>query len=85
MKALVVFDSFFGNTEQIALAIGEALGYGSDVKVLRVSDIQPEYLTRLKMLIVGSPTRGFRATLAINTFLKGITKKQFGRCQSSGF
>jgi len=26
MKALVVYDSVFGNTEQIARAIGEALG-----------------------------------------------------------
>ena len=26
MKALVVYDSFFGNTEQIARAIGAAVG-----------------------------------------------------------
>ena len=26
MKALVVYDSFFGNTEKIACAIGDAIG-----------------------------------------------------------
>lgn len=35
MKALVVYDSFFGNTEQIAQAIGNALGSQEDVKILR--------------------------------------------------
>jgi flavodoxin len=74
MKALVVYDSFFGNTEQIAQAIGNALGSPEDVEVLRVSNVKPEQLTGLKLLIVGSPTRGFRPTPAISNLLKSIPK-----------
>ncbi len=74
MKALVVYDSVFGNTEQIAQAIGNALGSQEDVEILRVSNVKPEQLTGLKLLIVGSPTRGFRPTAAINNLLKGIAK-----------
>jgi flavodoxin len=72
MKALTIYDSFFGNTEQIAQAIGNALGSPEDVGVLRVSNVKPEQLTGLKLLIVGSPTRGFRPTKAITDFLRKI-------------
>ncbi|MGA9347749.1 MAG: flavodoxin family protein [Anaerolineae bacterium] len=74
MKALIVYDSFFGNTEQIAQAIGNALGSPEDVEILRVSNVKPEQLTGLKLLIVGSPTRGFRPTPAISNLLKSIPK-----------
>lgn len=41
MKALVMYDSEFGNTEIIARAIGEVLGPEEKVVVRRVSDVQP--------------------------------------------
>ena len=74
MKALIIYDSFFGNTEQIAQAIGNALGSQEDLEILRVSNVKPEQLTGLKLLIVGSPTRAFRPTPAINRLLGSIPK-----------
>ena len=74
MKALVIYASVFGNTEQIAQAIGNALGSQEDVEILRVSNVKLEQLTGLKLLIVGSPTRQFRPTAAINNLLKRIPK-----------
>jgi flavodoxin len=71
---LVVYDSVFGNTEQIAQAIGNALGSQEDVEIIRVSNAKPEQLTGLKLLIVGSPTQQFRPTAAINNLLKRIPK-----------
>jgi len=62
MKALVVYDSVFGNTEQIAQAIGDALGSSENVPVLKVTDVKLEQLAGSKLLIVGSPTRAFRPT-----------------------
>ncbi len=72
MKALVVYDSVFGNTEQVAQAIGKALGSPGDVEVLRVSNVQSGQLAGLGLLIVGSPTRGFRPTPATTSWLKSI-------------
>ena len=72
MRALVVYDSVFGNTEQIARAIGSALGSTGDVQVLRVGSVQPGQLAGLDLLVVGSPTRGFRPTPALTSWLKGI-------------
>lgn len=74
MKALVVYDSVFGNTERIAQAIGDALGRAEDVETLSVGHVRPEKLTGLKLLIVGSPTRGFRPTPALNNLLKSVPK-----------
>ena len=74
MEELVVYDSFFGNTEQIARAIGDALGSPEKVGTLRVGEVQPEHLAGLRLLIVGSPTRQFRPSAAINDFIKRIPK-----------
>ena len=77
MKTLIIFDSFFGNTEQIAQAIGNALGSAAqgtppDIRVVRITNVTQEDLQGIDLLIVGSPTRGFRPTPAIADFLKAI-------------
>jgi flavodoxin I len=74
MKAMVVHDSVFGNTEKVAQAIGQALGSPEDVQVVQVSDAKPERLVGLTLLIVGSPTRQFSPTGATTGFLKSIPK-----------
>jgi len=72
MKALIVYDSVFGNTEQVARAIGSALDLGEDVAVVRVNQVKLEQLTGLELLIVGSPTRSLRATEGTRSFLNSI-------------
>ena len=74
MKTLIVYDSVFGNTEQIAQAIGNALDSQEDVQILRVSNVKPEELTGVKLLIIGSPTHGGRPTPAIQDFLREVVE-----------
>jgi len=78
MKAMVVYDSFFGNTEKIAqaitCAIGEALGSQEEVEVLRVGEASPDRWAGVPLLVVGSPTRAFSATPATKKFLGSIPK-----------
>jgi len=69
MNALIIYDSVFGNTEKIALAIGNALGSKEEVNVLKVSDTRPDQLAGVKFLFVGSPTRRFRPTEALSGLL----------------
>jgi flavodoxin I len=73
MKALIVYDSVFGNTEQIAQAIGNALGSQMGVEILRAGTVESEQLAGLKLLVVGSPTQGGRATPAIQDFLGRVS------------
>ena len=70
MKVLVVYDSVYGNTEKIAKAIGGAIT--GDVKVLRVSEVNPSELKTIDLFIVGSPTQGGRPTPATKEFLGKI-------------
>ncbi|NLF13087.1 MAG: nitric oxide synthase [Anaerolineaceae bacterium] len=74
MKAMVVYDSKFGNTELIARAMGQALGPAADVEVVRVGDVRPGQLAGLDLLIAGSPTWRFRPTPAIKELLDNIPR-----------
>jgi len=70
MKAVIIYDSMYGNTEKIAQAIGD--GLTGEVKVVRVGDVNASELKTFDMLIVGSPVHGGRATPLIDAFLKQL-------------
>jgi len=54
MKALVIYDSTYGNTEKIARAISKTIG----CKALRATEVNPADLKEFGLLIVGAPTHG---------------------------
>jgi flavodoxin I len=72
MKALIVYDSVYGNTEKIARAIAGALTPSGEVKVLRAGELNPSEFESVDLLVVGSPTQGGRPTPAIKEFLSKI-------------
>jgi len=71
MKVLIVYDSAYGNTEEIAKSIGDAIT--GDVKVVRAGEVNPSDVESLDLLIVGSPTYGGRPTPPIQGFLKEVS------------
>jgi flavodoxin len=76
MKTLVIYDSVFGNTEKVALAIGSVISAASgspeEVSVVKVGSVTPSHLAGVDILFVGSPTRGFKPTPAITDFLASL-------------
>lgn len=70
MKALVIYDSVYGNTEKIARAIAD--GLTGEVKVVPVGTMNASEVRSFDLLIVGSPVHGGRATPAIDAFLKQL-------------
>jgi hypothetical protein len=58
MRAVVVYESIFGNTERVARAIAEGLRTRGDVEVLGV-DQAPERLDGVDLLVVGGPTHAW--------------------------
>jgi len=83
MKALIVYDSYFGNTEKIAQAMGNALGLQD--RVVKISNFKAEQLKGIELLIVGSPTRGFRPSEGIQAFLKNIPADGLRNVKVAGF
>ena len=69
MKALILYDSVYGNTEQIARAIAEAVTPPDEAKVLRAAEANPSEMASIDLLVVGSPTHGGRPTPAVQDFL----------------
>ncbi len=72
MRTLIIYDSMYGNTEKIARAISEA--FTGDVRVLRASEASPSDVKSIDLLIIGSPTQGFRATKPVQAFIEGIPR-----------
>lgn len=71
MKALVVYDSKFGNTEKVAKAIAGAIG--KSAKALHVGKASPAGIEGIDVLIVGSPTQAWSQTKAIQQFIKSLS------------
>jgi hypothetical protein len=58
MHAVVVYESFWGNTAAVAQAIGE--GIGPDAVVMTTDAATPEVVAEADLLVVGAPVLGFR-------------------------
>ena len=56
MKAVVVYESLYGNTAAIAAAVADGLRRQADVSLLRVDEASPEALEGADLLVVGGPT-----------------------------
>ena len=60
MKTVVVYESMFGNTEQVAQHIADALrATGATATVVEVSQAEPGQLHGAELLVVGAPTHAF--------------------------
>jgi hypothetical protein len=56
MKAVVVYESMYGNTHQVATAIGDGLGAQADVLVVPVDEASSMLVDGADLLVVGGPT-----------------------------
>ncbi|NTW25677.1 MAG: flavodoxin family protein [Lentimicrobium sp.] len=85
MKALIIYDSAFGNTEQIALAMQNALAENNEVSAIRPGDFKPEMLNGLDLLIAGSPTQKFNPLKGISDLLNALPQKSLAGIKVAAF
>jgi hypothetical protein len=69
MRAVVVYESMYGNTREVASAIGAGLETAFEVSVVPVSEAGPEGLADADLVVVGGPTHMYAA--AFDTRLHG--------------
>jgi len=62
MKALVVYESLFGNTQEVAQAIATGLSEHLDVELREVTKAPPTITEPLDLLVVGGPIHAFSMT-----------------------
>jgi Flavodoxin domain len=56
MNAVVVYESLYGNTHEIAKAVADGLRSGGEATVLSVADASGERLAGAELVVVGGPT-----------------------------
>jgi hypothetical protein len=68
MKAIVVYESHWGNTAAVARAIAE--GIGADARALSTAEATDAALAGVELIVAGSPLLGFN--LPTESMLKGM-------------
>jgi flavodoxin len=74
MNALVIYDSTYGSTEEIAQAITDSLAQRCTVRLLRVNKVQPSDLKGVDLLVLGCPTLKRKPTPAVQAFLDCVSR-----------
>jgi flavodoxin len=69
MKNIVLYDSIYGNTQQIATTIADNL---PNSKLIYIDQINLNDLKNIDLLVVGSPTLGGRPTQKLQNFFNQI-------------
>jgi hypothetical protein len=58
MHAIVVYESLWGNTAEVARAVAEGLGPGA--RALRADEAQPDVVAGAELVVAGAPVLGFK-------------------------
>jgi len=85
MKTLIVYDSVFGNTELIAQAIFNGIENKEEAFLCKPDGLNKELLNNINLLIVGSPTRGFRPTEPITKFINSLEANSLNGVKVTSF
>ena len=76
-KALVVYDTVYGNTEKIAKALAAGLeSGGAKVDVVKVDAVKYDELGEFDLLCVGSPTHAWNASKPMKEFLDRLNSAE---------
>jgi flavodoxin I len=85
VKALVVYDSRFGNTEKVARTIAAALGPEENVRTVKVDAVAAEDLQDLDVVVVGGPVHAWRPSRPMQAFLDSLQPNALSGVQAAAF
>ncbi len=80
-KRIVLYDSLYGNTEKVALAVAKSISG----KAVSIENIKLKDLDNIDLLVVGSPTQGGMATKALLKFLNDIPREKLSNLKTAVF
>lgn len=83
MKALVIYDTNYGNTKKVAKIIAGKLW--KDTEAISVVDLKKKDLKKVAVLVVGSPVIGWNPTESISKFLAGFKDNELQGVKAATF
>ena len=84
MNTVIIYDSQFGNTEQLARSVADKLASYGTVKLFRVPEGAFER-READMLLVGGPTQRHGTSQAMRAFLKSIPRRALNGQTAAAF
>lgn len=85
MKILIVYDTVYGNTQEIALAIEQGFVGDHETALIKGDQAIVDDLKNIDLLIVGSPTHGGWYIESIKSFLNAIPENGLQNTPSAAF
>jgi flavodoxin len=83
MKALVIFDTNYGNTKLVADIIAGELGEGA--RSVSTKDLMEPDLVGIDVLVVGSPIIGWRPSDRMGKFLRSLGRGRLKGLKAAAF
>ena len=74
MKALVIYDSRFGNTKQVARVVADTLGERGTVQLVPVNEVDGFEFEGVDLLVLGGPTQRHGLSPAVRAWLELIPR-----------
>ena len=85
MNALIFFDSRYGNTEQVARSMAEALRSAVSVRLEKVDQASTLDAQGIDLLIVGGPTHRHKASATLQAILESAPRQGLKGVKAAAF
>ena len=85
MLTFVVYDSLYGNTEQIAQAIARGASAVGAVRVMSTADATGAFAERPDFVFLGGPTQRRGMSPGLKTFVEALPAKHLGGIQAAAY
>jgi flavodoxin I len=85
MRTLIIYHSVFGNTEQVARTIADALKEAGPVQMASPAEAMGIDLAETDLLVVGSPTHNHGLPTEFMPFLEGMARGSLSGIRAAAF
>lgn len=83
MKALVIYDTNYGNTKKVAKIIAGKLW--KETQFVSVADLKKKVLEGIEVIVVGSPVIGWNPSEKMSKFLAGLKENELQGIKAASF
>ena len=78
MKAIVIFDTLYGNTQKIAEALANGLKEtGTEADLVNIHQVRTEELSKYNLFVIGAPTQYLTASKPMKELLERLEGLDF--------
>ena len=85
MNTLIIYDSTFGNTAQLAQAMTDKLGEHGAARIALANEAGLTEVNDIDLLLVGGPTQRHGLSPSMKTFLEGLPRRTLQGIHAGAF